>query len=490
MIFVVALSPTLEARQNKGKANTEIRKEKTSTKSGQTKTKPNQKQQDKSTRKTDPKTSKEAKRQQQQAQREVNATAKKIRLNEQELAGAVREVEGLEADIRASETEAGTLNKNLGVLNGRISTLEQQISKGNAQLASMRSRYWGAIKQMRLRQGTSSALAFIFAAPSFNQAMRRWRYLRQFATWRRDQSEAISERVALLEKQQQELALARQQKSDALARQQTVTQNLSAKRSRKQQVVGQLQANGQALNSYMARKQQEVNALGAKADALIAAEQAEVAKRKAREDAKKKNSEAPAPKPPAASPPTKTDNKQHADARRRKPRDKSSDSQPAKPAQKAPADKKTPTPARTPAPEAQSGFAGARGSLPRPVPGSFRIINGYGRQSRGGMEGIIYDNTGIDVEVGHGAHATAVYAGTVAAIYQAAGFSNVVLVKHGDYYTVYANLSSVAVHSGQKVKQGTVIGTVAPDPDNASHGLFHFEVWKQRTRLNPSEWIR
>lgn len=106
------------------------------------------------------------------------------------------------------------------------------------------------------------------------------------------------------------------------------------------------------------------------------------------------------------------------------------------------------------------------------------------------MEGIIYDNTGIDVEVGHGAHATAVYAGTVAAIYQAAGFSNVVLVKHGDYYTVYANLSSVAVHSGQKVKQGTVIGTVAPDPDNASHGLFHFEVWKQRTRLNPSEWIR
>lgn len=468
VVTMIVLSSPLEARQSKGKEK--------------------------------PKTSAEARRQQQQARREVNATAKKIQLNERELAGAVREVDALQADIKTSEAEAAKLSGSISFLNGRIGALEQQISEGKTQLASMRSRYWGAIKQMRLRQGSTSALAFIFSSSSFNQAMRRWRYLRQFAEWRRNQSAAITERVTLLEKQQQELTIARLQKSEALARQQQVTNNLAVQRSRKQQVVGKLQANGQALNSYIARKQQEVNALGAQASALIAAEEAAEAKRKAQEEAKRKaeaeakakaeaEAKAKAAKPDAEAgkqsvrpPQKKEDGKKHADARRRKP--------PKQPPAKPSSTDKTPAPKQQPAPAAQSGFAATRGSLPRPVPGAFRIINGYGRQTKGGMEGVIYDNTGIDVEVSRGAHATAVYAGTVAAIYQAAGFENVVLLKHGEYYTVYANLSSVSVHSGQKVKQGTVIGIVAQDPGNASNGLFHFEVWKQRTRLNPSDWLR
>lgn len=490
---MMTLSPPLEAVpvSRKGKPETENRKGKTTQRSSNKKTRKSEPQ------KSAPKTSREAKRQQQQAQREVNATAKKIQLNDKELAGAVREVESLEADIHTSEAEAAKLSANIGILNGRIGALEQQITDGKTQLASMRSLYWVAIKQMRLRQGTSSALAFIFSSSSFNQAMRRWRYLRQFAAWRRNQSAAITARVALLEKQEQELALARQQKNEALNRQQAVTNNLAAQRSRKQQVVGQLQANGQALNAYIARKQQEVNALGAQAASLIAVEEAAEAKRKAQaEAAAKRKAEADAkakaakPKPAAGKQQSpsparkKEDDRKYADARRRKPR-----KQP--PTQTSQSDATpTPTPTQAAKPAAQSGFASSRGALPRPVPGAFRIINGYGRQTKGGMKTVVYDNTGIDVEVSRGAHATAVYAGTVAAIYQATGFSNVVLIKHGEYYTVYANLSSVSVYSGQTVKQGTVIGTVAQDPDNASHGLFHFEVWKQRTRLNPSDWIR
>lgn len=526
-VTVVIITPA-DAQQNKGARNGGARKEVTTKKPAQ---KPASKKQGKqqtrqSQGKGAPKTSREAQRQQQQAQREVNNTAKKIQLNDKELAATVREVEGLEADIRSSEAEAKAIGTNLNVLNARISTLEQQITEGKAKLAAMRSRYWSVIKQMRLRQGSSSALAFIFSAPNFNQAMRRWRYLRQFAAWRRDQSAAISAHIGLLEKQQQELALAKQQKSEALSRQQTVTSNLASQRSQKQEKVGQLQANGQQLNSYMARKQQEVNALGAQAESLIAAEQAAEARRKADAEAKKKReaeeakrkAEADAKrkaeeKPPVAknntgstekqakpSAPKSDDGKKYADARRRQPRTQppakkeTPTTKPAQPAQKEnktqPKDNKTPSPKLQPTPESQSGFGSARGSLPRPVPGAFRIINGYGKQNKGGMNGVVYDNTGIDVEVGRGAHATAVYGGTVAAIYKAAGFSNVVLIKHGEYYTVYANLASVAVHSGQTVKQGTVIGTVATDPDNSSHGLFHFEVWKQRTRLNPSDWIR
>ena len=67
-------------------------------------------------------------------------------------------------------------------------------------------------------------------------------------------------------------------------------------------------------------------------------------------------------------------------------------------------------------------------------------------------------------------------------------FGTVVLLRHGEYYTVYANLGSCSVSTGQKLKQGQTLGTVASGGDLAP--TIHFEVWKQRTRLNPSEWLR
>lgn len=191
-------------------------------------------------------------------------------------------------------------------------------------------------------------------------------------------------------------------------------------------------------------------------------------------------------------------NKDYAQARRRRPRaDAGKSSTPAgtstgassgTSAKTVPATK-APAPAPAPRPATESGFGSCRGSLPRPVGGSFKIVSPYGRHAKPGLENVIYDNTGIDVEVSPGAQVKSVYEGTVSGVYQADGFSNVVLVKHGSYYTVYANLSSVNVRSGQKVRQGEVLGKVAKDSAN-NRSIFHFEVWKERSRLNPSHWIR
>jgi murein DD-endopeptidase MepM/ murein hydrolase activator NlpD len=143
-----------------------------------------------------------------------------------------------------------------------------------------------------------------------------------------------------------------------------------------------------------------------------------------------------------------------------------------------------------PAPAAASGFAAAKGRLPRPVAGSFKIVSPYGRHSKPGLDNVVYDNTGIDVEVSTGATAKAVYDGVVSGVYQADGFSHVVLIRHDNYYTVYANLGSVSVSAGQTVKQGQSLGTVAKDSEDKNRSIFHFEIWKERTRMNPSDWIR
>ncbi|MDE6478701.1 MAG: peptidoglycan DD-metalloendopeptidase family protein [Muribaculaceae bacterium] len=135
-------------------------------------------------------------------------------------------------------------------------------------------------------------------------------------------------------------------------------------------------------------------------------------------------------------------------------------------------------------------FASLRGSLPRPVDGSWRITNPFGRHAMPEMPEIEYDNPGIDAEVATGATVKAVCGGKVSGVYKLAGYGNVVIVNHGDYYTVYGNLASTNVSVGTQVSSGYTLGTAGADPDDHRHGSVHFEVWKGREKQNPSSWLR
>lgn len=146
--------------------------------------------------------------------------------------------------------------------------------------------------------------------------------------------------------------------------------------------------------------------------------------------------------------------------------------------------------AATPAKAQNGNFAAMKGSLPKPVAGSFRVTLRFGRQSLPNLPHVEYDNPGIDAEVGRGSAAQAVYGGTVSGVYMVPGFNTVVIVSHGNYYTVYGNLSSAAVKAGENVKAGQRLGVIAPDEDDDKHSVLHFEVWCNREKLNPLEWIR
>lgn len=136
------------------------------------------------------------------------------------------------------------------------------------------------------------------------------------------------------------------------------------------------------------------------------------------------------------------------------------------------------------------GFAGMKGSLPRPVSGAFKVTSRFGQHALPDLPDVVYDNPGIDAEVSAGASALAVYEGRVSGIYMLPGYNNVVIVNHGSYYTVYGNIGSPSVKIGDNVKAGQQLGKLAPDEDDSRHSSIHFEVWKNREKLNPLEWIR
>lgn len=135
-------------------------------------------------------------------------------------------------------------------------------------------------------------------------------------------------------------------------------------------------------------------------------------------------------------------------------------------------------------------FASLRGKLPRPVDGSWRITNPFGRHSMPELPEVEYDNPGIDAEVATGASVKSVCGGKVSGVYKVAGYGTVVIINHGDYYTVYGNLASTNVSVGTQVGGGQALGTAGNDPDDPRHGSVHFEVWKGREKQNPSFWLR
>ena len=185
----------------------------------------------------------------------------------------------------------------------------------------------------------------------------------------------------------------------------------------------------------------------------------------------------------------KQNNTQYADARKRRPRSQRNNQVPD-PVTGKNVERKIASSGKSSPTGAGADFAGMKGSLPRPVSGSFRITSRFGRHSLPDLPDVMYDNPGIDAEVASGASAQAVYAGRVSGVYVIPGFSSVVIVNHGNYYTVYGNIQKPAVKVGDNVKQGSNLGRLAPEEDNPGKSSIHFEVWRNREKLDPAQWIR
>ena len=131
-----------------------------------------------------------------------------------------------------------------------------------------------------------------------------------------------------------------------------------------------------------------------------------------------------------------------------------------------------------------SDFRSNKGRLPPPAIGS--IVRDFGKQKV--LDKVTAVNNGIDIRTASGAEVRAVFGGTVSVVSSIAGLGTVVLIQHGNYYTVYSNLSNVSIQKGQTVLPRQTIGraainTVTNEPE------VHFEIWLERTQLNPSVWI-
>ncbi len=128
------------------------------------------------------------------------------------------------------------------------------------------------------------------------------------------------------------------------------------------------------------------------------------------------------------------------------------------------------------------GFAANKGRLPMPITGRYKIVSHFGQYNVEGLKGVTLDNKGINIMGSGGCQARSIYDGEVSAVFGLGG-SMVVMVRHGEYISVYCNLRSVSVHTGQKVHTAQALGAIG------SNNILQFQLRRETAKLNPEAWL-
>lgn len=299
---------------------------------------------------------------------------------------------------------------------------------------------------------------------------RRARYAREYAKYQNALGVQIQQKQKALLADKGKLLTAKGEMA-ALVRETLQQRKLLIEQQQQQkEVVAGLQKHEKILVDQINRQQKELAELDRKIDAVIA-EEIEKARRRAAAEAERKRK--------AAEEAARKAQARAAQKKKTKSRDK-----------KTVPEKKADIAAgawRTPVDNAlSSNFEKNKGRLPVPITGSYMISGHFGTYNVPGLKNVRLDNKGTNYIGQKGARARAIFDGEVTAVFQYGGTYNV-LIRHGNYISVYCNLSSVIVRNGQTVRTRDLIGAIAED--GAGKCVLHFQLRKERNKLNPEQWI-
>jgi len=355
----------------------------------------------------------------------------------------------------------------------------RQVLTTQQQLANLKVEYAQLMYAASKTSSGFNQLMFLFAAESFNQFVLRLRYVRQYTEERQKQAQRIMGAQQQLSHQLDGLTQQRQRQKSLLTTQLVENRNLLGLKNEQDEVVQQLSQQEQGLRAELTQRQRAV----AQLDELIAQRVREEIARAAR----------------AARLAAAAERRRAARATAGRGRIRggragqasADDDASANPESDAPeetsADRRASRVALTPQTALlSSSFAGNKGRLPWPVARGF-VSQHFGRHAHPVLKHVVVENRGVDIQTATNEPVRSVFAGRVLTVAQVPGMNTIVMIQHGEYFTVYARLRSVSVHEGQQVGARETIGSAATDADGTA--LVQFQVWRNSANLNPEGWL-
>jgi septal ring factor EnvC (AmiA/AmiB activator) len=338
------------------------------------------------------------------------------------------QLNALRYQIQVRQRVIQGIEEEVGLLNTEIEENLDVINSLESDLNELKNEYGAMVYSAYKARSGQSKLTFLFSAKSFNQLLRRLEYLEHYAEARKKQVNQIMAVQSILRDENEAVEAKMVEKQDLLSNQRVENASLVSMRKQQQTVISDLQKREKELKKEMVNRQKAINAL----DVLIS-------------DIIRKEAEAAAK---AA----------------------------------AMADKKASA-------VLSEDFAKNKQKLPWPAEGFVSLKFGRSRDSV--LKMVERNSPGIEIQTKPSSTARSVFKGEVTAVALIPGFNKAVIIKHGDFYTVYAKLAEVKVQKGEVISTGDDIGTIFTDDDGISE--LHFELWQSQengtNKLNPELWL-
>ncbi|MBQ6770197.1 MAG: peptidoglycan DD-metalloendopeptidase family protein [Bacteroidales bacterium] len=399
-------------------------------------------------------------------QNEISTANQLLKKTKKDREMTLNEVSILDSKIKQREKLIKAYNEQIAVLDEEIKSGQSNIRSLNSDLGKLQKEYAKMIVFANKNRSHYERLGFVFASKDFNQAFRRLRYIREFSDARKLKMDQIAGTEKRISSEVEASRQAREQQAAMLADEKVQKTELQREKEELNRQVANLKKQEGSIQQDIKNKQQQAQKLQKAIDDIIAEEI-----RKANEEAERKRIEA----------------EKKAAAKKAKNKDKGKTAT-TKPTTTTPAPAKEKGMALTPAEKTLSNsFVNNKGKLPWPVERGV-ISSSYGKHASVVSNKVTVTNNGIDIATTAGASARAVFEGEVASVTKLTGSNTVVIIRHGEYFTVYSNLESVTVKRGDKVKTKQNIGKVhTSKTDNKTE--LHFELLKEQARQNPANWL-
>jgi len=319
-----------------------------------------------------------------------------------------------------------SLNQEVHYIQGKIGANEKRIAELQENRTSLLNLYSKLIYATWKKRNKTNKLMFIFSSADFNQAYHRFKYFQQIQEYAGRQLELIRQVNDSLDVKNRELKSLFARKNETLKDIDLQNKDLESEQVKEKQYIAELQKKEKDIRKKLDAEMQNRKKLANELNKLI--------------------------------------------ARQTKKSGSSSNVYKLTPEEKLISD----------------DFAKNRGKLPWPVTEGF-VSEKFGINTHPVYKRIETVNNGINITTSKNANVRAVFQGMVSEIWYMPGFNNVVIIRHGNYLTVYSNLMDVTVQKGSQVKTKDTIGKVVYDSEKGS--ILNFQVWKDTEKMNPELWL-
>lgn len=385
-------------------------------------------------------------------------SSKKAELQNQykQLQEEIKEIEGLIANMQSEKTSSlealKSINSKINARQSLINNINSQVSFIQKNIAEKQEVIEGlendverlkedyaamVLNAYRNKYNTTNTLSFLFSSESFNQAIQRFSYMRTYASTRENQSVLIAETIADINDKIQKLEEEKKEKEVFLSEEKAQREVLKNEQAMQKQLIADLQGEEESLKQQIEDKNKAAQALNNQIQKIIE-EEIKLAKEKAAKSA-------------AAS------------------------GEPVEKGLSLTPDEK----------QLSKDFIYNMGKLPWPVSKGF-IISRFGKREHESLKQVYTNNNGVDIKTEENIDVRAVFNGTVVSSFYLPSTQNSVIVKHGEYYSVYSNLKTVDVSAGQKISTKQKLGIAYTEDNNTK---VHLEIWKGMEKTNPELWL-